>query len=60
MSAPLATELLPLVTYLVVAGSSLDNDELVFVELRWPAALEHVWKDLIALYVEKFRYCSNM
>ena len=55
MSAPLATELLPLLTYLVVAGSSLDNDELVFVEPWWPAALEHVWKDLIALYVEKFR-----
>jgi hypothetical protein len=29
---PLATELLPLVTELVVAGSSLDDDELVFVE----------------------------
>ena len=60
MSAPLATELLPLVTDLVVAGSSLDDDELVFVEPWWPAALEHVWKDLIALYVEKFRYRSNM
>ena len=60
VSAPLATELLPLVTYLVVAGSLLDDDELVFVEPWWPAALEHMGKDLVALYVEKFRYCSNM
>jgi hypothetical protein len=56
MSATLATELLPLVTYVVIAGSSLDDDEVVFVEPWWPAALGNVWKDLIALYVEKFRY----
>ena len=60
MGAPLATEFLPLVAYLVVAGSPLDDDELVFVEPWWPAALKHVWKDLVALYVEKFRYSSDM
>ena len=60
MSAPLATELLPLVTYLIVAGSPWDDDKMVFVEPWWPAALEHVWKDVIARYVEKFRYRSNM
>jgi hypothetical protein len=33
----------------------LDDDELMVVEPWWPAVLEHVWKDLVALYVENVR-----